>query len=365
MVGITPSIAIIGTGMMGEIHRRSSVLAGARLVGVMGSNQEKSNVFQAKWKSETIFSSVEEIAESPDVDIVHLCTPNGLHFSQLKVLLSAGKNVICEKPLVTSLDEAIELEEIIKRTNTRVAIPFIYRFHPMVRELKNLISSGELGKIQLIHGSYLQDWLASEESTNWRVDSKLGGPSRAFADIGSHWCDIIEWLVGENITELISHSLKTQNSRPGLNDDEQLEVANEDALSLIATTTSGITVNALFSQVSLGRKNRLWLEVDGKNQSAVFNQEIPDFLELGDQSGFRSIARNPNENSEEANRYSLVPAGHPQGYLECFESFVREAYLYFSGEQVEGMPTFEDGLKSSRLIDAVLRSAKSRSWVSI
>lgn len=360
-----PSVAIVGTGMMGEIHRRSAGLAGARLAGVLASSEEKSRSFASQWNAEHSFSSIEEIASSSEVDVVHLCSPNGVHFAQLKILLSAGINVICEKPLVTSLEDALELEGIIKATNTRVAIPFVYRFHPMVRELKSRLTSGELGKVGLIHGSYLQDWLAGETTTNWRVDSHLGGPSRAFADIGSHWCDLVEWLGDDDIVELLAHPVRTKESRPGFNSNEKLTVINEDALSIIARTQSGVTISALFSQVSQGRKNRLWLEVDGSTKSAVFNQEVPEFLEIGDQSGFKSVARNPNTNSAEANRYSLVPAGHPQGYLECFESFVREAYQYLSGDDVEGMPTFADGLKSSKLIDAVLRSSKSRSWVRV
>ena len=360
-----PSVAIVGTGMMGEIHRRSAALVGARLIGVLGSSEAKSKFFENKWNAERSFSSIEEIASSSEVDVVHLCSPNGVHFSQLKILLSAGINVICEKPLVTTLEDALELERITLATKTKVAIPFVYRFHPMVRELKSRLVSGELGKIELIHGSYLQDWLAGAESTNWRVDAQLGGPSRAFADIGSHWCDLVEWLADDEIVELLAHPLRTKESRPGFSSDEKLTVNNEDALSVIAKTQAGVTISALFSQVSHGRKNRLWLEVDGSTKSAVFNQETPEFLEIGDQSGFQLVARNPNTNSDEANRYSLIPAGHPQGYLECFESFIREAYRYLSGEYVEGMPTFADGLKSSKLIDAVLRSSKSRSWVRV
>lgn len=365
MVGVTPAVAIVGTGMMGEIHRRSAILAGARLVGVMGSSQEKSIAIAEAWNAERSFSSIEEIASSADVDFVHLCSPNGLHFSQLKTLLTHGKNVICEKPIVTSLRDALELEEITRATNTKVAIPFVYRFHPMVRELRARVKAGDLGKIDIIHGSYLQDWLVGEEATNWRVDSVLGGQSRAFADIGSHWCDLVEWLLDDELVELLAHPVRTNKTRPGFSSNESVVVGNEDALALVATTKSGATVNAIFSQVSQGRKNRLWLEVDGRAKSAVFDQELPEFLEIGGPSGFSVIARNPKTNSEDANRYSMVPAGHAQGYLECFESFVREAYQYLSGQEVDGMPTFADGLKSSKLIDAVLRSAHSRSWVMV
>lgn len=365
MVGITPRVAIVGTGMMGEIHKRSSLLAGGVLVGVLGSSPQKSKDYAKLWNAEKSFDSIEELAVSDSIDTVHICSPNGLHFDQVKILLGAGKNVVCEKPLVTSFEQASTLKNLVANTNGKITIPFVYRFHPMIRHLKTMLTSGQLGKINLVHGSYLQDWLLSSDATNWRVDSTLGGPSRAFADIGSHWCDLLEWLLGEQITELVAVSNLTNKERPEFASGKKQTVSNEDAMSLLAKTNSGVTISAVFSQVSAGRKNRLWFEIDGSEQSAVFDQELPESIEVGNNLGFGSIVRNPETNSQEANRYSLLPGGHPQGYLECFESFVKDSYEYFVGSTVAGLPTFEDGFRSTKLVDAVLRSDSNKSWVEV
>ena len=183
-------------------------------------------------------------------------------------------------------------------------IPFAYRFHPMAREMRARVQSEEFGAINLMHGSYLQDWLLNPKATSWRVDPKAGGPSRAFGDIGSHWCDLVEWVTGDRIAELVATTSITIKQRPAAtaatmsavqSDAPLVDVQTEDSALIMFRTANDIAGSAVISQLSAGRKNRLWVEVDGMQQSAVFDQELPEQLWLGAEAGSGLLVRDPNQ----------------------------------------------------------------------
>ena len=181
------------------MHARAARLAGARLVGVADSSLEHSEASATRLGADRAFASAEALVESPDVDVVHVCTPNHLHLPLAEAALMAGKHVICEKPLAVDVAGAQRLTELAVASGRRALVPFVYRYHPMVREARERVQSGRTGAVRLVHGSYLQDWLLRPEDDNWRVDANLGGASRAFADIGSHWCDLAEFVTGHRI----------------------------------------------------------------------------------------------------------------------------------------------------------------------
>src|SRR5665648_666900 len=191
---------IIGLGFIGEVHARAVRAAGGTLVAVADASpvdvEESARQLGAAWGA----ASAEELVTSPDVDVVHICTPNHLHATFVRMALSAGKHVICEKPLATSRADAAELVELARAAGVVAAVPFIYRYYPTVREARARVASGASGPIHLIHGSYLQDWLSTAKDQNWRVDPTLGGASRTFGDIGVHWCDLVEFATGQRIT---------------------------------------------------------------------------------------------------------------------------------------------------------------------
>ena len=197
-------VAIVGTGMIAAVHRRSALLAGAELIGVLGSRPERSAEVAARvGRCRTAFASVDELAASA-ADVVHVCSPNATHAPYVEALVAAGKHVICEKPLAVSLAEAERMQELADRAGVVATVPFVYRYHPVVREIRARVQAGEFGPWNLLHGQYLQDWLLSSRASNWRVDPALGGESRAFADIGSHWCDLVEWVSGQRIDQVIA-----------------------------------------------------------------------------------------------------------------------------------------------------------------
>jgi predicted dehydrogenase len=371
-------VAILGAGMIGEVHRRAAVLAGAEILGVMASSMERSREVARAWGAEEAYGSIEEVAESK-AEIVHVCTPNASHVPYAVGLMEAGKHVLCEKPLGVSLEDAQLAAKVAEDAGVINTIPFTYRFHPMVREMRDRVGSEEFGEINLIHGSYLQDWLLNPKATSWRVDPKAGGPSRAFGDIGSHWCDLMEWVTGDRIARLVATTSITIKQRPAStaatmsvveSDAPLVDVETEDSALIMFRTASDIAGSAVISQLSAGRKNRLWIEVDGMHQSAVFDQDLGEQLWIGREAGAQLLVRDPNQGSPEQRRLSMLPAGHTQGFAQCFENYVADSYVAVDahdgkGQVPAGLPTFADGARAAEICDAMLRSAASGEWVSV
>jgi predicted dehydrogenase len=354
-------IAVAGTGMIGRIHARSARLAGADLVAVAASTPQRGAAAAAELGAERHAATAEELATAPDVDVLHVCTPNHLHGPLTRLALEHGKHVVCEKPVATTLAEAQQLAADAERADRIVAVPFVYRYHPVVRHARELIAAGELGEVRLLHGSYLQDWLLSTSDTNWRVDPELGGRSRAFADIGSHWCDLATFVTGHRFTAATS---AVQTAVP-LRDGEP-PVTTEDVAAALLRTDGGALANVVVSQVSPGRKNRLWIEVDGSEASVSFDQEQPESLWIGRRDGARIVLRDPEQLAPAARRFAVVPGGHPQGYLDCFDAFVRDVYAGVrEGELPEGTPQLADGVRAAAVTDAVMDAAASGAWTEI
>ena len=371
-------VAILGAGMIGEVHRRAAVLAGAQVVGVMASSPERSRQVAEAWGAEQAYRDIDEVAAS-DVDAVHICTPNASHVPFAVQLMEAGKHVLCEKPLGVSLADAQQAAAVAERTGMVNTMPFAYRFHPMVRELRARVQDPGFGAVNLVHGSYLQDWLLNPRATSWRVDPAAGGPSRAFGDIGSHWCDLVEWVTGDRIASLVATTSITIKQRPAATaasfsaaevDAPLIDVTTEDTALIMFRTANDVAGSAVISQLSAGRKNRLWVEVDGMQRSAVFDQELPEQLWVGADEGASLLVRDPNHGSPEQRRLATLPAGHAQGYAQCFEGYVADSYAAIdaaagNGERPDGLPTFADGARAAAICDAMLRSAAEREWVDV
>lgn len=359
-------IAIAGTGMIGAVHADAARRAGARVVGVSASTPERAKAAAVRLGAEQAFDSSEQLAEAEDVDVVHICTPNALHGPLVRRALAAGKHVVCEKPLSVAADDANELAALAGESGLVNAVPFVYRYHAMAAEARHRVRSGQIGAVRLLHGHYLQDWLSAPGDDNWRVDAVAGGPSRAFADIGSHWCDLIEWVTGHRISELtaLAQTAVPERAVSGT-------VATEDVVHMLLRTDSGASGSLVVSQISPGRKNRLWFEIDGADRSVSFDQENPEALLFGGRERTESVVRDPGTLSAEAARLSPVPAGHPLGYRDCFAAFVADVYDAVRRHPVEAAPadplypTFADAARTARITDAVLRSARSRSWIEV
>jgi predicted dehydrogenase len=352
-------VGIVGGGFMGGVHGRSALVAGAQVVGAVGSTPSRADAAAEATGAERGFATLDELLAA-DIDVVHVCTPNNTHLPVTLKALEAGKHVICEKPLAISVQDATGLLAASQEAGLVGAVPFVYRYHPMVRELRTRIAEGEAGVITSLHGSYLQDWLAGEDDQNWRVDDEAGGPSRTFADIGSHWCDLTEFVTGDRISSISAQLRTIRSERAGV------QVRTEDLATAQFRTEAGVVGTIVVSQVAAGRKNRLYLEVSGTESSFGFDQEDPDRLWVGRRTASQLLTRDPETLSAPAARVNRLPAGHAQGYQDAFDSFVADSYAAVLGDRPDGLPDFAAGARSARLVDAVLRSAAADSaWTTV
>ncbi|GLY31064.1 Gfo/Idh/MocA family oxidoreductase [Kineosporia sp. NBRC 101731] len=349
---------IVGAGFMGQVHARAVAAAGGRLVGVAGRPEEAEQAARLLG-AERGFREWSDLVASDQIDVVHVCAPNAVHAEITLAALAAGKHVICEKPLAVSVEQALDVTRAAADADRIGVVPFVYRFHPMIRQARAKIAAGEVGRLNVVHGSYLQDWLLGADDTNWRVSAATGGPSRAFADIGSHWCDLLEFVTGSRIAA-VSARLATVNGERGA-----AAVDTEDVAVVQFETEAGVIGSTVISQVSAGRKNRLSLEISGAESTLAFDQENPELLWEGRRAGSLLHVRDPQTLYPEAARYALVPAGHAQGYQDCFNALVRDTTAAINGTVEDGLPRFTDGLRAVRMADAVLTSARERTWVPV
>ena len=284
--------------------------------------------------------------------------------------------MVCEKPLATDAAGAQQLADAAAGSRLHAAVPFVYRYYPTIREARERVRDGRTGRLHLLHGTYLQDWLLRPDDTNWRVDDELGGASRAFADIGSHWCDLAEFVSGHRITRLAARLVTAVPERAGApgrhafgsggGNAAARAVTTEDAALVQFETDGGALGSVVVSQISAGRKNRLWLELDGSDEAVAFDQEHPEELWCGRRESLTIVRRDPVELSPAAARFATLPAGHPQGYADCFDAFVGDFYTAVrDGALPEGTPTFADGLRAALVTDAVLASARNGAWVDV
>ncbi len=356
---LTLRSGIIGTGFMGGVHTRAVRSIGGVVAAYAGRDLERTRA-AADAANVPLALSPEELVQHPDIDIVHICTPNAQHLKLALAAIAAGKHVVCEKPLASTADDAVRLQRAAEDAGIINAVPFVYRFYPTVRETRARIAASE-ERIWLAHGHYLQDWLSDRSSYNWRITDE---GSRAFADIGVHWCDLFEYTTGHRITRLLAQQSQLHDTR--IANGVEVPVSTEDGVTMIFQTDRGATGSVVISQASPGRKNRLWISLDSAEHSYVFDQESPNELWIGSTHAVSLLPKGRETlNHADAMSYVTVPSGHPQGYQDCFSLFMRDVHQAIAGHDVPGLPTFADGARAAKLTDAVLASSQTGRWVDI
>jgi predicted dehydrogenase len=372
--------AIFGTGFMGRVHleavrRVESVQAAA----IAGRNEAAARKLGEAFSVPAV-TDYREVLRDPAIEAVHICTPNAQHFSMAKEALEAGKHVICEKPLTTTVAEAEELVALAARQGVRNCTCHNLRFYPMVQQMRRLREAGDLGDILVLQGTYSQDWLLYDTDWNWRVETKAGGPSRCMADIGSHWFDMAEHITGLRVASLCAdlqtfhakrkqpkHSVETfANKLMGPEDYIETSVDTEDFGAVVfrmGTRTRGCMTA---SQVSAGRKNGLSIEIYGSKSSVAWNQERPDELWQGHRDvGNEIFVKDPSLLKPGARSYADLPGGHSEGYDDTFKQVFRRFYASMAKADAPEYPQFVDGLRQMKILNAVLESNRKRGWVDV
>ncbi len=374
---------IIGSGMMGPIHTEALRRLGyVEVVAMAEANQELASAKSEQLHIPKGYGDYRDLIKDPDVDVVHNCTPNAVHFEVSKAILAAGKHCVSEKPLARTSKESKELVDLAAKAGVVNAIHFNYRNYPLVQHMRAMVKAGELGRLFLMHGSYLQDWLILDTDYNWRVDAAAGGDSRAVGDIGSHWFDIVQFITGDPVVEVMAdlvvvHKTRKKPKRPietfagkmmTADDYVDVPVNTEDGATILFRTKSGAQGSCVVSQVSAGRKNRLSFELDYQKGALEWDQEEPNTLWIGRrEKANESLIKDASLMSPEVRPFSHYPGGHPEGYSEGPYNLFQNVYGHIASG-AKGKPTFstfQDGHNEMAICDAILDSSKNRSWTKV
>jgi predicted dehydrogenase len=374
--------AVFGTGFMGRVHLEAIRRLGSVEVYAIAHPQlEKARRLAEQFGVPRVVADYREVLADPAIDAVHICTPNALHFPMAKEALEAGKHVVCEKPLTTSVENARALVALAARTGLRNCLNHNLRYYPMVQQMRRLREAGELGEILVVQGTYSQDWLLYDTDWNWRVDSAIGGPLRSVADIGTHWFDMAEHVTGRRVTSLCAdlqtfHATRKRPKgtvetfagkllQPG--DYDTVPIVTDDFGSVIFRMGDRARGAMTASQVSAGCKNRLSIEIYGSKSSVAWNQERPDELWMGNRNAPNQILiKDPSLMQPAAQSYADLPGGHSEGYSDTFKQVFRRFYasLEDPGMAAE-YPQFRDGLRQLTILDAILESHQVRGWAEV
>jgi len=373
--------AIFGTGFMGRVHLEAARrVESVDVAAVVGRTDEAARRLGEGFSVPRMGRDYRDVLRDASIAAVHVCTPNAQHFSMAKDALQAGKHVLCEKPLTTSVEEAEELTSLAARQGLRNCVCHNLRYYPMVQQMRSLREAGELGDILVVQGTYSQDWLLYDTDWNWRVDAQAAGPSRCMADIGSHWFDMAEHITGMRVTSLCADlqtyhrtrkkpkgSIETfANKLMGPGDYQETPVETEDFGAVIFQMGSRTRGCMTASQVSAGRKNGLSIEIYGSRSSARWSQERPDELWVGHRdSGNAIFVKDPSLLTPTARSYADLPGGHSEGYDDTFKQVFRRFYASIGSGASPEYPQFVDGLRQLKILDAVLESHRSRKWVDV
>lgn len=381
----TIKVGVIGMGFIGATHIDALRRIGdVEVVAVADVHLPSAQKIASQYGIPKAYGNVDELINDPEVQVVHNCTPNHLHLEINSKIIRAGKHVFSEKPLATSSAESAKMLELLKEQTDLVAgVNFCYRMNPMVQEARRRIAAGEIGRPYLIYGNYLQDFLLFDTDYNWRVEPEYAGASRCVADIGSHWMDLAQTMVGSRITQVCANTVialpvrkkpTRQVATFSTNTDtsyEEREVKTEDYAGALLKFENGASGVFQCSEISAGRKNYIEIEVDGSKSSFHWQQEFSDRMWKGNRdTNNEEIIRNPNIMTPEARIYAHLAAGHPEGWNDAFRNNL-DAYYGFirdgkkPGKDPADYATFEEAHYIMRLTEAIIKSGAEHRWVSV
>ncbi|HEY8103496.1 MAG TPA: Gfo/Idh/MocA family oxidoreductase [Gaiellaceae bacterium] len=368
--------AVVGTGFIGVVHVEALRRIGVDVVGVVGSTPERA---AQKRDLPEPYESFEAMLDDDRVRVVHLTTPNHLHYPQVKSVLAAGKHVVCEKPLALTSGESGELLRLAEDSGLVHCTNYNIRFYPLLHEARQRVSDGELGRVWNAHGTYSQDWLLEATDWNWRLDPELGGSLRAVADIGTHWLDLTGWIANRRVAAVFAdlytvHPVRHVPTGPvetyadaGEAERVDREMTTEDVAHVLLRYDDGSRGQVTISQVSAGRKNHISFELDGSEGALAWSSERHEELWLGHRDRpneilFRDpgLMRGPLRGD--------YPGGHAEGFTDTFKQLYRAVYAAVEEGRMPAepnFPTFADGHEEILLGEAIARSAATERWVEV
>lgn len=379
----TIGVGVAGTGFIGPAHVEALRRNGITVLGLAENTREKAQQKAAEMGIPRIYGSLDEMLKDEDIQVVHLATPNYLHYPHAKAALLAGKHVVCEKPLAMNTRESAELVQLAKESGKVNAVNFNIRMYPLVQQARSMVQSGELGDLFILQGSYLQDWLLFPTDWNWRLEPELGGTLRAVGDIGSHWLDLITFITGLRVVEVFAdfktmHPIRKKPAKPVetytgkiLQPEDYVDqpIFTEDYATILLHFENDVRGVLTVGQVCSGRKNRLFFEINASKSSLAWDSERPNELWVGHRTQPNQIImKDPSLLSPEARAVTSYPGGHNEGFPDTFKQLYNKVYTYIlNGDysKTPDFPTFADGHYEMQLCEAIERSAKEKVWTKV
>jgi len=370
---------IIGTGFIGPVHLEALRRLGVPVTALCDLPQ-RAKAAAEKYGIPEAFGDYRELLRSPNVDVVHIASPNRFHSEMSLAALRAGKHVVCEKPLAMNTRETAQIIKLARASGKVFAVNYNVRFYPAVLALHRKVERGELGDIIHVNGSYLQDWLFKDTDYNWRLLPQEGGKLRAVADIGTHWMDTVSFILGANIISVFADLGTFHKTRRRPLGEVQTfakadakmryatyRVQTEDYANVLLQFANGARGNLGVSQVAAGRKNCIRLEIYGSKKSAWWCSEEPEMLHFGNRDDANAIAvRATPAFGDGAAGFMDYPPGHVEGFPDTFKMLFRNIYAAIAGGKGERFfATANDGHQEVSVCEAILKSHQSRSWVEI
>lgn len=375
-------VAVIGTGYIGVVHIEQLLrVPNVRIVGVADKNSKLASNIANQFGIGKVYSDVDKLIADPDVDVIHNCTPNNLHFAINKAAIEAGKQVFSEKPLALSSQESAELVSLSEMHGTVTGINFCYRYYPVVQEAAARVARGDIGTVYNVMGSYLQDWLLYETDYSWRLDPSMAGASNIVGDLGSHWCDLVQFITGLKIVQVMAElrTILPVRKRPtnsetltfsGASDTdyEDVAISMDEYGSMLMRLENGASVTFTTSQLAAGRKCHIDVQVYGSDGSVAWNHERSAELWLGYRNQANQVfIESPNLQIEETRHYAKLPSGHPMGYKDAVLNLFIDYYEAVKQKKEGREPSvkcadFKSGHSEMLVLEAAIKSAESGSW---
>ncbi len=375
------TVGLIGAGYIGPIHLGAlSRLGGVRVKTVIDVNGELAEKAAAAYNVPNSGTDHREVIDDPGIDVIHNCTPNKYHYQITKEALNAGKQVLSEKPLAMDLKEAEELVELAEKKRAITGIDFCYRYYPVVQEMAVRVRRGDAGTLRMVSGSYFQDWLSRETDWTWRLLRSESGDSNITADLGSHWFDLIQFVTGLKVREVVGDlaTLIPVRRRPTRQvlafekveevESEKVKVELEDYSSILFRLSNGAPGSFATSQICAGRKSDTEFQIYGSECSYAWNHKEATVLWIGYREKANEILiENPTLQDPSTAGYASLPAGHPLGYNDAVLNLFKDYYEAVEKERKgrELRPTFQTGFEEMKILEAILASHKKRSWVEV
>ncbi|MFJ2975563.1 Gfo/Idh/MocA family protein [Kluyvera sp. NPDC087067] len=378
-------VAIVGSGFIGPAHIEALRRLGfVEVVALCDASLEHAQEKARQLNIPYAYSDVEALLAHPGIQVVHNCTPNFLHAQVNRQILKAGKHVFSEKPLCLTSKEARELEQLAREAGVVHGVSFVYRQFAMVQQAASMMRDGSAGRLFSAYGGYHQDWMLQETDFNWRVDAQQGGVSRAMADIGSHWCDTVQFVTGRRIVEVMADLAivwptrkasvadnSTFSERLPDADYQDIPVTTEDAGSVLFRFDDGSKGCFSVSQVSAGRKNRLHFDINASVSSLSWDQETPQQLWIGQRHRANQIlGDDPSLLNRDVAGQAHFPGGHSEGWPDAFKNMMLNFYqAVLAGKMPTGperrFASFSEGANVMYIIDAIVKSHQQRRWISV